>query len=214
MRNIILIAPPAAGKGTQSGMLIKKYKYEHISTGDLLRNIDQEQVNLKEEIDQIIKSGNLVPNDIVTKLLEKKLKTTKGPIVFDGYPRNIEQALDLERILSDLNIDLGIAIYLDIEKEEAIKRATGREMCPKCNKIYNINFEKFKPKEEGKCDVCLIDLIKRPDDTKESYAIRYEIYKQNISPLLNYYSEKGSLIKIKTSDYPKETFNKIEEVIL
>lgn len=214
MKNIILIAPPAAGKGTQSDLLVEKYNYAHISTGNLLRSAVLGNNNLNNEISAIIKSGNLVPDDIVTKLLQEKLKSTSGPYIFDGYPRNIKQAENLERILSTLNIDLGKVIYLDLKKEDAIKRATGRAMCSKCNKIYNNNFEKFSPAIKGKCDICNGNLITRADDTINAYNIRYDIYSENVLPLLDYYNQREKLYTIDVSLYPEETFNKIEEVIL
>lgn len=214
MKNIIFIAPPAAGKGTQSKLLVEKYNYKHISTGDLLRNEISKNNPLAGEIKKNINSGNLVPDTIVSKLLEQELTNHKGPFILDGYPRNIAQAENLERILNKHNIDLGIAIYLDVKLEEAIKRAIGRLTCPKCNKIYNIYTNTMKPKVDNICDICLVDLTLRADDNEEAYKKRYEIFITETSPLLKYYDNKGLLNVINDPVYPKETFKKIEKIIL
>lgn len=214
MKNIIFIAPPAAGKGTQSKFLVDKYNYKHISTGDLLRNEISKNNPLASEIKKNINSGKLVPDDIVSKLLEQELTNYKGPFIFDGYPRNICQAENLERILSKLNIDLGISIYLDVKLEEAIKRATGRLICPNCNKSYNKYNEDMKPKVDNICDLCLVNLTLRTDDTKEAYQKRYETFITETSPLLKYYEDKGLLNIINNPVSPEETFKKIENIIL
>lgn len=214
MKNIIFIAPPAAGKGTQSKFLVDKYNYKHISTGDLLRNEISKNNPLASEIKKNINSGKLVPDDIVSKLLEQELTNYKGPFIFDGYPRNISQAENLERILSKLNIDLGISIYLDVKLEEAIKRATGRLICPNCNKSYNKYNEDMKPKVDNICDLCLVNLTLRTDDTKEAYQKRYETFITETSPLLKYYEDKGLLNIINNPVSPEETFKKIENIIL
>lgn len=214
MKNIIFIAPPAAGKGTQSKFLVDKYNYKHISTGDLLRNEISKNNPLASEIKKNINSGKLVPDDIVSKLLEQELTNYKGPFIFDGYPRNISQAENLERILSKLNIDLGISIYLDVKLEEAIKRATGRLICSNCNKSYNKYNEDMKPKVDNICDLCLVNLTLRTDDTKEAYQKRYETFITETSPLLKYYEDKGLLNIINNPVSPEETFKKIENIIL
>ena len=214
MKNIIFIAPPAAGKGTQSKLLVEKYNYKHISTGDLLRNEISKNNPLAGEIKKNINSGNLVPDTIVSKLLEQELTNHKGPFILDGYPRNTAQAENLERILNKHNIDLGIAIYLDVKLEEAIKRSIGRLTCPKCNKIYNIYSNIMKPKVDNVCDICLVDLTLRADDNKEAYKKRYETFITETSPLLKYYDNKGLLNIIDNPVYPKETLKKIEKIIL
>lgn len=213
MKNIIFIAPPAAGKGTQSDLLVKKYGYHHISTGDLLRSEVASKSELGNEIASIMSSGNLVSDEIVTKVLEKKLSEIKEPYIFDGYPRNMVQAKILEDILTKLNKHETIAIYLNVSEEEAIKRATGRLSCPNCNRSYHKYTEEVKPKVSGKCDDCEVDLINRDDDSEETYRVRYKNYIDNASPLLNYYQDKEMLYVVENPIYPNTTFIEIENVI-
>lgn len=214
MENIIFIAPPAAGKSTQSKMLVEKYNYNHLSTGNLLRKEISKNTPLANDIKKIIDAGNLVSDEIVTELLEIELKKLSGPFVLDGYPRNISQAKKLELILKKLNLKIGHVIYIDIKLDEAIKRIKGRLTCPQCNKVYNTHNNVMKPKHDNICDQCLIKLIVRPDDNEEAYKKRYNIFINETKPLLEYYKQKGILNVIEDPFYPEEVFNKVEKIIL
>lgn len=213
MKNIIFIAPPAAGKGTQSDLLVKKYGYEHISTGDLLRAEVASGSEFGEEISEIMNSGRLVSDEVVTRLLENKLSTVSEPYIFDGYPRNMAQADILENLLKKLNKGECTAIYLDVPEDEATRRSTGRLSCPKCNRSYHKYNEATRPKVEGKCDDCSADLISRDDDTEETFRKRYQTYVENTSPLLDYYQDKGMLYVIHNPIDPNITLEEIETVI-
>ena len=114
MKNIIFIAPPAAGKGTQSELLISKYGYEHISTGDLLRNEIKSGSDLGKELDSMMKSGSLISDEIVNRLLINALSNITKPFILDGYPRTISQALKLDEILASLNKSVDVVVYLDV----------------------------------------------------------------------------------------------------
>ena len=216
MKNIIFIAPPAAGKGTQSDLLVEKYGYIHISTGDLLREEIASGSELAEEINAIIKEGKLVSDEIVAKLLSNRLSKTdvkeKG-FILDGYPRNIAQAKTLEEILDETDNELGVAIYLELDEETAMKRALGRMTCPKCKKGYNKFLDGFKPKEEGKCDACGSELETRVDDNEESFRNRFQTYIDNTSPLLEFYKAAGILKTVSSLSDKNEIFERIESVI-
>lgn len=215
MRNIIFIAPPAAGKGTQSDLLVKKYGYAHISTGDLLRNEVSSGTELGKKLDDILKSGSLVSDEIVTKLLKKRLEADdiQNGFILDGYPRTVNQAISLTDLAKELNIDLGIAVYLDMDKETAMHRALGRVTCPKCKRGYNKYEEILKPKVDMICDDCNVELTSRSDDNEETFINRFDTYLENTKPLLNYYEELGILNVIDNGGTPNETFEKIESVI-
>ena len=215
MRNIIFIAPPAAGKGTQSDLLVKKYGYAHISTGDLLRNEVSSGTELGKKLDDILKSGSLVSDEIVTKLLKKRLEADdiQNGFILDGYPRTVNQAISLTDLAKELNIDLGIAVYLDMDKETAMHRALGRVTCPKCKRGYNKYEEILKPKVDMICDDCNVELTSRSDDNEETFINRFDTYLENTKPLLNYYEELGILNVIDHGGTPNETFEKIESVI-
>ncbi|MDD2208064.1 MAG: nucleoside monophosphate kinase [Bacilli bacterium] len=213
MKNIIFIAPPAAGKGTQSDLLVKKYGYNHISMGDLLRKEASEKSEIGKEVDEVIKSGNLVTDEMILKLTDKALETIEEPYIFDGFPRNMSQAKILEEALIRFNKAKPITIYLDVSKEEAFKRGTGRLNCPTCGKIYHKHLDEVKPKTEWICDDCKVDLVSRNDDSEKAFTVRYENYIEKTLPLLDYFKNKGELYVIENPMFPMETFAKIEAII-
>ncbi len=215
MKNIIFIAPPAAGKGTQSDLLVKKYNYVHISTGDLLRSEVASGSKLGLELTDIMKSGSLVSDEIVTELLKKRLDqddARKG-FILDGYPRNVNQAKVLDELASSLGITLDVAIYLDMDEELAMHRALGRMTCPKCGRGYNRYESAMKPIKDDICDDCGVPLDHRNDDNEETFKIRFNTYLESTKPLLKYYEDKGILKTIDNSGTPKDTFENIESVI-
>lgn len=213
MKNIIFIAPPAAGKGTQSDLLVKKYGYSHISTGDLLRSEVASGSELGNSLKDIMASGSLVSDEIVTTLLKNKLSTLDGAFILDGYPRTLEQAKTLSNLAKELGIVLDTVLYLDMDSVTAMKRAVGRITCPSCKRGYNKYFDEVKPKLENICDDCNIQLESRSDDTEETFKTRFNSYIENTEPLLKYYKDLGILYMIDNSGTPQSTFEKIEEVI-
>ena len=209
MKNIIFIAPPAAGKGTQSNMLKEKYDYAHISTGDMLREAINSGSKLGMDVKNIIDKGELVSDDIIIKLVEEKLASLKGkPFILDGFPRTLNQAKTLDNIIDD-NF---VAIYLDLKEDEAVKRITGRLTCS-CGKSYNVNIDSLKPKVEGICDSCGSTLKKRDDDNVEAFKVRFKTFLDNTNSLLNYYESKNKLVKINVNRDVLEIFNDISGVI-
>ena len=214
MKNIIFIAPPAAGKGTQSELLVSEFGYNHISTGDLLRSKQNDGSELGNYIKDLLSQGKFVDDDIVTKLLSDKLSSINGPFILDGYPRNIEQANILENVLNSLNLSIDAVIYLNVDSETAMKRALGRVSCPKCNKIYNKYIEEKMPKVTNVCDDCGVELIGRSDDNEESFKIRFDTYINQTQPLLDYYKSNGLLVIIDKVNTPNETFEEVKKVIL
>ena len=213
MKNLILIAPPAAGKGTLSEQLVSGFGYEHISTGDLLREKQQDGSELGNNLKELLSTGKLVDDNIVTDLLNKKLKNISNSFILDGYPRNIKQADILEELLSNLNLNIDAVIYLNVDRETAMHRALGRITCPKCNKIYNKYNEIMKPKNDNLCDNCNVELVSRTDDNEESFKVRFDTYLKNTKPLLDYYKNKGKLVVIDKIDTPDETFMEVKKVI-
>ena len=215
MKNIVFIAPPAAGKGTQSDLLVKKYGYVHISTGDLLRNEMSNKTDLGLKIKDLMDNGEFVSDEIVTDLLKNKLATILEDtgFILDGYPRNIAQAEILNDLLTELNKSLDCVIYLEMSSDVAMKRALGRITCPKCGRGYNKYESVLKPKVEWLCDDCSVELTSRSDDTEETFKTRFNTYILNTNPLLNYYEKVGILKVIDNSGTPEETFSKIESVI-
>ena len=215
MKNLILIAPPGAGKGTLSKDLLSKYPYVHISTGDLLREQVAKGDELGMEIKKVQESGGLVSNEIVYKALEKKLNDPKcdNGYILDGFPRNLEQAREYDEILKRSNKDLGIVILLDIPKEELIERITGRFTCSDCGEIHNIYSEDLKPKKDGICNKCGGKLTQRSDDNLESFEKRYSTYLDSTAPLIDFYKEKGVLYTIDSSKGHEYTLEQAEKLL-
>ena len=211
MKNIIFIAPPASGKGTQSEKLVNKYGYIHISTGDLLREEIKSGSSLGEEIDNSIKQGMLVSDEIVSNLLKKTLNAADKPFILDGYPRSLKQIDTLNSILNEINKQIDIVIYLDVPYDELLNRVVGRLYCPNCSKTYHKTFA--KPSVDGLCDNCNTNLLSRSDDNEETFKKRYDTYMENTIPILNYYEKRGILKKIQNVSTIEEIFNEIEKVI-
>ena len=195
MKNILFIAPPAGGKGTQSDLLVDNFGYIHISTGDLLRELD-ENSELGKKVNGYMKSGALVPDDIVLELLKQKLLTLNenDAFILDGYPRNIDQAEALSSLLNEINKSLDLVIKLNVPYDVLEKRALGRVSCPKCKSTYNIYFK--KPLVEDICDKCGEKLIHRTDDNSETFKTRYDTYEKSTEPLISYYQNKNILVEV------------------
>lgn len=214
MMNIIFIAPPAAGKGTQSSLLEKKYNYKHISTGDLLREEIKKKTEFGAEIEKIISKGELVSDEIITKLLKNELNNIKHQkFILDGYPRNIAQAENLTEIFKELNIDDYKAIYLDLDEDTAMKRALGRIVCSNCGASYNTYFKNLMPQENGICDKCHHKLIQRSDDNEETMRTRFRTYLELTNPLLDYYKAQEKLVDVDASLNSDQIFLEIEQVL-
>lgn len=216
MKNIIFIAPPAAGKGTASAFVCEKYNIPHISTGDLLRDEIANQTKLGTEIKDAMAKGAFVSDEVITKLLKKRLtaKDAKNGYILDGYPRNIKQAQIYNELLEELSYDMGVVIFLDIDKETAMKRALSRVVCSKCGLSYNLENKELSPMKEGVCDACSSPLKTRGDDNEETFINRFDTYMKETYPLIEYYENKNNLVKINVSNLTaEEVFNEIKKVI-
>lgn len=214
-KNIMFIAPPAAGKGTQAELLSTKYNIPHISTGDLLRNASQDGTERGKMIADMMVQGILVGDEIILELLKERLQKEdcNNGYILDGYPRNIEQAKQYEEMLKELNKELGIVFYLDIDKEVAMKRIVGRVSCSNCGTVYNEMFEETKPLKDGVCDKCNSDLVKRADDNEETFNTRFETYINKTQALIDYYESTGSLYRINSGISKENTFEQIENIL-
>ena len=210
MKNIIFIAPPAAGKGTQSNLLKDNYGYIHISTGDMLREIVSSNTELGEVVKNIIDKGNLVSDDLIFELLKNKLSNIEGkPFILDGFPRTLNQALFLD---NNLKIENYIVIYLELSKDDAVKRINGRLTCS-CGKSYNLNDNNLKPKVTDICDVCGKKLVKRDDDNLEAFKVRFDVFLKNIKPLIDYYKDKNKLKVVNVNRDVNDIFREILKVV-
>lgn len=215
MKNIMFIAPPAAGKGTQAELVVEKYHIPHISTGDILREISKEDSEVGEYVRETLASGQLVKDEITYQLIEDRLKKEdcKNGFIIDGFPRNIDQANEYDKILKNLGYEVGTVILLNIDKKTLEKRITGRRICEKCGAIYNINNPENTPKEESVCDECGGKLYQRSDDNLESFQTRYQTYEEKTSPIIEHYRNQNVLVEINGDDTVENIFKQIEEII-
>lgn len=216
MKNIIFVAAPAAGKGTISAKVCTEYNIPHISTGDLLRNEIAASSKIGTEIKSAMARGEFVSDEVITKLLKKRLeaKDCKKGFILDGYPRNISQAKTYDNILKELNYDDGLVVFLDIDRELAMKRALSRVVCSKCGLSYNLINKEYAPLKEGICDNCGSSLKTRSDDNEESFINRFNTFMKETYPLLEYYEKKGNLLKIKVDNITTDDiFDEIKKVI-
>ena len=215
MKNIMFIAPPAAGKGTQAELVVQKYHIPHISTGDILREISKEDSEIGKYVYETLASGKLVKDDITYQLIEERLSKDdcKNGFIIDGFPRNIEQAYEYDKILAKLGYEVGNVILINIDEKTLEKRITGRRLCEDCNTIYNINDENSKPAVESICDNCGGKLYQRSDDNLEAFKTRYSMYLEKTHPIIDHYKKQNVLIEVNGNDTIENIFKQIDEII-
>lgn len=202
---LVLIGCPGAGKGTQAKMLSKKYDIAHISTGDLLREQIKQGTELGKKVSEIINAGGLVSDDIVSAMLAERIKADdcKKGYILDGYPRNVAQAEGLNYIVGSLDK----VICYEVDDAVIVDRMSGRRSCPKCGKMYHVSYN--PPKVEGKCDDCNETLIQRKDDNEETVVNRLKVYHETTAPVIDYYDNKGILLRTSGVGDIDEIFNNV-----
>lgn len=211
----MFIAPPAAGKGTQAELVVEKYHIPHISTGDILREISKEDSELGNYVFETLASGKLVKDEITYQLIEQRLKKTdcKNGYIIDGFPRNLEQAIEYDNILKRLGYQVGNVILINIDEKTLEKRITGRRICEDCQTIYNINDESSAPQIDSVCDNCGGKLYQRNDDNLESFQTRYQMYKEKTEPIIEHYRKQNVLYEVNGEDTVEKVFEQIDKII-
>ncbi len=204
----IFLGAPGSGKGTWSGIVSRRLALSHLSTGDLLRQEVAENSNLGQKAKSYMDAGELVPDELILALVDKKLGEANG-FILDGYPRNLAQAKSLEDILKKNEISLSKVIYLEVPEDELVRRITNRVVCPNCGATYNL--QTMPPRVAGICDICGSKLIQRKDDTEEVFRVRLDAYNKQTAPLLEYYEEKGLLYRY--DNYGAQTEERTEDFL-
>ncbi len=197
---ILLLGAPGAGKGTQSSNIVEEYGIEHITTGDALRankDMETEHGTPREYMD----AGELVPDPVVNEIVEAAIEGADG-FVLDGYPRNLSQAEYLSEIT-----DLDLVAFLDVDKEELVRRLTGRRMDPETGDIYHTEFS--MPDD----DEIKERLVQRDDDTEETVRERLRVFEENTQPVIDHYGEDGQLVRIDGEQAPEEVWDDLRAAI-
>ena len=210
--NIILFGPPGAGKGTQAQKIVNKFNLYQASSGDLLRNEIKNKSDVGKKIEQIISQGDFVTDDIVNKILKKVIinPLCRNKIIFDGYPRNMTQAENLEIMLNADNQSINFILFLKVNRKIIEKRILGRIICEKCNKTFN----EYLNKEEIDNHKCGRNYLKkRKDDNQEAIIIRYDEYMKKTKPVLDFFSPRSYFHEIDGSQKIHEITSKIEQIL-
>lgn len=204
---LLLVGPPGAGKGTQARALAEKLHITHISTGDLLRSQVKQGSELGKQAQSYMKAGKLVPDALILSMVKAALVTSPG-FILDGFPRNLEQARQLDPILTQLGRPLDLVVLITVDDKALIERLSLRRTCPKCQASYNLKTN--RPKQDGVCDHDGATLQQRNDDREEVIRERLQTYHAQTEPILQFYKARGKLVEV-DGDAPIE---QVTEAIL
>ncbi len=215
-KELLFMGPPASGKGTQTHRLSKETGYPHVDTGSLLRSAIKKGTETGLVAKSFIDKGQLVPIDIVAKIIKERLmeQDCQNGFILDGFPRSLEQALALDEIKKEIDagkeVDFKV-INFEIPEDALLERIVNRVSCPVCGEIYNKKFT--PPKKDGICDKCASVLTQRKDDTEEVAKSRFATYHKETEPLINFYSTRGQLINLDAQGTSEEIYKRIKELI-
>jgi adenylate kinase len=210
---IVLMGAPGAGKGTQARLLEERLGLPQVSTGDMFRALKEERTPLAEEVQAIMKSGKLVPDDVTIRVVRERTgrEDCKHGYILDGFPRTAAQAAMLEHLAVEQGKRI-LPILIDVPFDVLEKRTTGRRICPVCGEIYNIYLK--PPKNDNVCDLHPeAQLTHRADDTPEKTQVRLKTYEEQTRPLLDYYSQSGILRRVDGTREPEEIYAEIAAIV-
>ncbi len=209
--NLVLMGPPGTGKGTIARFIQERFKFQHLSAGDLLRTEVKNGTEIGKKAEPLMNEGKLVPDDLVAQVIAAKLNGTSGKgFVLDGYPRNFEQAKILDKILGEKDVSLDLVLDVESSEKEIVKRLSSRRQCPVCGTIYG---SEVPPKKEGICDNDGTKLVHREDDKPEVIKYRYRLYLEMTKDLAKYYNTKGILVVVDGNRHLPPIFAEIEKII-
>ena len=211
--NIILMGPPGAGKGAQSEKILSYLDIPHISTGDMFREAIKNQTELGKLAQSYTNAGKLVPDEVTIALVKERLSRDdcKNGYLLDGFPRTIPQAEALEVLAKEISRPVELVINITADKDELVKRISGRRVCPKCGNSYHVSFK--KPKVDGVCDSCGSELIQRKDDTIESLNVRLDAYENQTKPLIDFYEKLGLSKEVNGLQDIDDVFKDIQKIL-
>ena len=193
---ILLMGPPGAGKGTQAERLIREYGIPQISTGDMFRAAVKSGTPLGKEAKSYMDKGALVPDSVTVGIVKERLaqEDCKDGWILDGFPRTTAQAASLDSILHEMGISLTAVLGINANREDLVKRVSGRLVCRKCSASFHRDFR--PPKQQGVCDNCGGELYQRADDNEKTIRSRLAVYDEQTKPLIDYYKMSGFYVYI------------------
>jgi adenylate kinase len=193
---LVLVGPPGAGKGTQAEFIADRFSIPKISTGDIFRANVSGGTELGRMAKEYMDAGDLVPDKVTIAMVRDRLGEPDAAAGFllDGFPRNVAQAYELDSILNDLGNSLDVVLELQVDNEEVVRRLSGRRTCRKCGHIWHVEYDPTKV--EGVCDRCGGELFQRDDDRAETVRHRLDVYVEQTSPLVEFYSGRGQLVVV------------------
>ena len=213
MKNIILLGAPGAGKGTQSERLVAAWGIPQISTGDILRQERRDGTELGREAAGYMDSGRLVPDELVIRMVEKRLAAAdcQAGFILDGFPRTVDQADKLGEMLQKSAKKLSVVINIVVAEDILTKRLLGRRKCPGCGANFNVFFS--PPKKSETCDACGTALEQRKDDNEETIRQRFDVYQKQTQPLVDYYRERGMYVEVDGELAVDEIFARVQKEV-
>ncbi|MFI5352409.1 MAG: adenylate kinase [Candidatus Binatales bacterium] len=206
---LVMLGPPAAGKGTQARLLAERLKVPHVASGDLLRDGVRHRTPLGMQAKSYMDRGNLVPDELVLQLIDERLQKpdAQAGFILDGFPRTVAQAEALAARLQARGVALDKAIELMVPDEEVVKRISGRRTCRNCGAMYHTIFD--PPRNVNVCNACNGELYQREDDEEGTVLMRIEVYKANTRPLSEHYERSGLLARMDGVGRPDEISRRI-----
>lgn len=212
---LILLGPPGAGKGTQAQRIERAHSVPQLSTGDMLRAAVAAGTEVGKRADEIMRRGDLVPDDVVVGIISERIDEPdcSNGFILDGFPRNLAQAEALDRMLAEKGMTLDAVVEMTVDEEALVDRITGRFTCARCGAGYHDR--NLRPKVDGVCDHCgSTEFTRRADDTEETVRARLAAYREQTAPLLPYYRERGVLHAIDGMAGVDHVTKQIEAILL
>jgi adenylate kinase len=193
---VIFLGAPGAGKGTQAAVVADEIKLVHVASGDLFRQALQQGTPLGKQAESYMKQGKLVPDDITIQMVLERLSApdTSGGVIFDGFPRTLEQGKALDQAMEGQGKKIDVVVYIKVAEAELLKRLSGRWICRNCQTPYHL--VSSPPRVKGKCDKCGGELYQRPDDTEATVKERLKVYFAQTTPLIDYYKKMNKLVEV------------------